>query len=235
MKCLNSKRIKKILMGIMVSDGSIYGGRFDLYSKSQSYIDDVDYVLSCITNMHTKQIVKIDNRFQKESIGHRIFTRRHMYLDKLHSIFYKDGRKILSKYICGRLDAESFAHIWMCDGYLEHAKNRKINHIQNLGWLCLESFPKEELELMIARLRKLGVDSRVSPKPWGFGYRIKITGESLQKFISMIYPYIHNDFHYKTELYYLNLDSKFVNLNLSNAEQYLKTYTDVEDIVRHSW
>ena len=120
----------------------------------------------------------------------------------------------------------------MCDGYTEHAKNRKTNKVQNIGWFCLEAFPREELLLLQTRLKDVwGIETSLVRKPWGFGYRLRCGGENLQKLVSVIYPFVLGCFAYKTHLFY---KGKGYILDLPNAEQYTKVYSCVEDIVRHS-
>lgn len=230
---LNSREIKKILFGVLLSDGSIYNKRFDLFTKSEQYAQYITSVLNQLTGSKAYYNIKLDKR--KESYtGYRVLSTNLKYFDKLREIFYSD-RKRLTSYICDRLSEESLAHVWMCDGYLQHQKNRKTNKIQNIGEFCLESFDKSELELFIKKLNYYNINTTLYKVPWGFGYRPIIRGIDLQKFISLIYPYILDDFKYKTLLYYKSLDSIYIDNTLPNAEQYLRTYLNTEDIVRHSW
>lgn len=234
MERLLSSQIKNILSGVVASDGYISQGRFDLFTKSKGYCEYIKQVIENLPNIRTTMYYKKDNR--KDSYGgYRLFTSKHEYFVKMQNIFYKEGKKHLTDYTCSRFDINSFAHIWMCDGYLEHRKNRKKNTIQNIGWMCLESFPKEELDVFVNYMNKrLKINAGFEKVEWGFGYRVRIGGDNLQKFINSIYPYVHEDFKYKTYLYY-KPDSIRCDVSLPNAEQYLKTYIDVEDIVRHSW
>ena len=230
---MEAKRIKKILFGVLLSDGSLDTAtqRFDIYSKEKEYAEYLNGVFNQLTHNRFSLKEKFDKRFGVK--GYRVWSTKSKYLTKTHKIFYpNNGRKVLSKYIVSRLDAEALAHVWMCDGYLEHAKNRKTNKAQNIGWFCLESFPKEELEILQEHLLDtFEISSSLVKKPWGFGYRIRVGGESLQKFISLIYPFILDCFLYKTELFY---KKKSTALELPSAEHYVKTYNVVDDIVRHS-
>ena len=235
MKKLNSKEIKKALIGTILTDGSCTGKRFSIYLKNEELIDNLYETLkniSGIHKIHKKQIV--DTRFSKPSKGYKLWTTNHVYFEKLNKIFYENGRKRINRYIADRLDEISFSYMWMCDGYLEHQKNRKENKIQNKGWFCLESFPKEELELIVNRLAYYNIDSVILKENSGYGYRIKISGLALQKFIDMIYPYVLPSFYYKTTLYYKSVDSKYVLSDLFNTEHIIRSYNNVEDIVRHS-
>lgn len=232
MKSLNSSTIKKIIYGILVTDGYSSDGRFDLFTKSKQYADFVTDVLNQLTHTKATCYYKEDKR-KKEYGGYRVFTNKSEYIYKIEKHIYNE-RKYLSRYVCDRLSPVSFAHMWMCDGYLEHNKNRKENKVQNIGWFCLEKYPQEELVLFQDKLLKYDIISTQVDKPWGFGKRLKISGMNLQKFISLIFPHILSDFSYKTNLYYAP-NTTYVDVNLPNAEQYLKYYTNIEDIVRHSW
>lgn len=229
MKLLSSKEIKKILIGVLSSDGSLdVNGRFDFYSSKEAYARYIFDVVSQITGTSPKFYVKKDRRGY---IGYRVTNKKHPYFKKLRGIFY-NGRKQMNHYIASRIDEEALAHIWMCDGYLEHAKNRNKGKVQNIGWFCLEAFPKNELEILKAHLEsRYGIKSSFIKRPWGFGFRLRVGGESLQKLISTVYPFILEDFKYKTPLFYKNLES--ANMCLQSAEQYIVTYTCIEDIVRY--
>ena len=231
MKLLTGKEIKKIMYGVCLSDGHIdmNGYRFDFYSKNEEYAKYVYDVVSQITGMEVMFKVKHDKRGY---VGYRVLTKRHPYWKNIGEKIYH-GRKELNKYNVSRLDAEAMAHVWMCDGYLEHAKNRKKGTVQNIGWLCYEAFPKQELEILQKHLSdEFDIKSSLVKKPWGFGYRIRIGGEDLQKLISVVYPYILDCFIYKTPLFYKT--KKSVNMSLQSAEQFVFEYKTIEDIVRHS-
>lgn len=231
MKRLSSQEIKKIFYGVILSDGSIQNNkfRFDLYSKYEEYAKYISNVISQIHGVEINYSVKKDKRGY---MGYRIFTKKHQYFKKIYSHVY-NGRKELNHYNISRLNAQSLAHIWMCDGFLEHAKNRKKNIVQNTGWLCFEAYPENELNILRNHLKKeFNIESTLNKVPWGFGYRIRIGGKNLQKFISIIYPFILDCFKYKTPLFYKNI--KRVDIyNLLNAEQYIFEYKCIEDIVRH--
>ena len=231
MKLLSAKEIKKIVYGVTLSDGHIdtNNSRFDFYSKEEEYAKYVYGVISQITGMEAKYSVKHDKRGYT---GFRVTTRKHAYWKNIADKIY-NGRKELNSYTVSRIDAEALAHVWMCDGYLEHAKNRKTNKVQNVGWICFEAFPKEELELLQAHMiATWGIECSIVSKPWGFGYRIRLGGINLQKFISTVYPYILDCFKRKTILYYKRKET--ADMTLPSAEHIIVEYNGVEDIVRHS-
>jgi hypothetical protein len=232
MEILTSKQIKKIILGILVSDGYIIKEqRFGFGNKSKEYVDYTKSVLDQITGVNSS----ITKRFYKNysTTGHQLNnTNKHPYFRKLRKIFYPNGKKTLTPYICNRLDAQAFAHIWMGDGTLKHTKNRVKNTIQNNGILCLESFTIPELELLVNRLNLFNIHSTLIKVPWGHGYRVRFMGPHLQRFMSLVYPYILDDFKYKTRLYYKT--KLYVDMSLPNAEHYVIEYSHIDDIVRSS-
>lgn len=216
----------------MLSDGHIDShGRIDLYNKNEEYILYIKSVLENITNTRCHIYKKYDKRFNV--FGYRLTTNSTPYFKKLRAIFYnEDGVKHITKYIADRIDFEALAHIWMCDGYMYHAINRQSNTIRNIGYFCLEGFPKEELDIFNKRLSELGIDARYDKVAWGRGYRLAISSYPLQRFIDNIIQYMLPCFMYKTILYYKSM--WFVDSSLQSAEQYIRNYDSVEDIVRHS-
>ena len=130
MKTLTSKQIKKALYGVVLTDGSSIGKRFSIYSKNEELIEDINKILENISGINKIHIINVeDKRYNPPAKGWKLWTTNHPYFENMNKIFYKD-RKTVTKYIAKRLDEISFAYIWMCDGYLEHTKNRKENHIQ---------------------------------------------------------------------------------------------------------
>jgi hypothetical protein len=237
MKKLNSKEIKKALFGIVLTDGSCINKRFSAYCKEEEFSDHTLYILNNISGIKEVHKLKVeDARFSPPALGWKVWTTNHIYFEKLNKIFYSNGTKKVTKYIADRLDEIAFAYAWMCDGYLEHNKNRAENKIQNLGWFCLEGFAKEEQQLIVDRLQYYNINSRIVNVVFrSVKYnRIKISGIDLQKFIDMIYPHMLDCYKYKTELYYKDINSKYVLDSLSNTEHIIKQYNNVDDIVRHS-
>lgn len=233
-KSLNSREIKKIVLGLVLSDASIdKNNRFDFYSKSKEYAQFVCFVLGNITGANPKMYKVKDYRFN--TYGYRVYTKKHVYFAKMRDKIYAE-RKFLSKYTVSRIEEIALSQIWISDGYLERNKNRKKNKIQNIGWICLDAFPEDELKLLQYRLKeRFGINSRVvkSTSAGGFGFRIKISGKDLQKFISLVYPYILESYKYKTYLFYKTLNPNYVDLSLPNAKRFIKEYDNIEDIVRY--
>ena len=235
MNKLTSKTIKKTILGVLISDGHLSktpkSSRFDFYNKQKEYSEYIFKVLNNITNSGVILNEKNDKRFNTK--GYRVFTKTHRYFDKLYSLFYKNSEKILSVEILKKLDEEALSHIWMCDGMLHFNWKKQRNDVQIHGYFCLESFSKKELEDFIKMLKiKFDIEASLLKVIWGKGWRVKLGGKNLRKFISIIYPYVLNCFKYKCQLYYKNSD---ILKELSNTEQFVTVYknlSEIEDIVR---
>ena len=223
MQKLNSSEIKQILLGVLLSDGYVdRSGRFQISQVKQEYATYVRDVMLQITG------VTVWEQYKDGAL--LVHSRTHPYFKSLKNLCYHD-RKYLCHSTVKKITLLSLANMWMCDGYLEHPKNRVANKVQNIGWFCLESFPKEELTILIDHIhRRYGCLFRLAKKPWGFGYRLKISGLHLQRFISLIYQHILPCFEYKTWLYYKS--AQYVDMTLPSAEQYSSQYSNVEEIVQ---
>jgi hypothetical protein len=230
-----SKEIRDILYGVVLSDGHIdlINQRFDLYNKQESYIYYIADVLKQISGCFVRAKYKEDSRGY---IGYRTWTRRHSYFKTLGEELYPYGVKALTKYNVSRLSAESIAHIWMCDGSLQHVKNKARNTVQNKGVIHFQSFSVEENTLLLNHIEEqfnIKGSLHISDNKAIGGKHNLITfyGKNLQKLISSIYPYILDDFKYKTILFYK--DDRYVDYSLPSAEQYIAKYNSIDDIVRH--
>jgi len=226
---MDSKEIKKTVLGLSLSDGHIQErGRFDFYSSKEEFAQHVYRVLSGIHGIKARYRVKHDKRGY---IGYRVWTNTHVYFKKMYKYIY-NGRKELNTYSVSRIDEQALAYIWMSDGMLVHAKKKKKGTVQNIGYICFEAFPERELCILQKHIKeKFGIETTLAKVKWGFGKRIRIGGVNLQRFISLVYPHILDCFLYKTPLFYMNKSR--VDMSLPNAEQYINEYKCIEDIVRH--
>lgn len=234
---LPTSRIKNIIYGVLISDGYIDTNfRFDLFNKHPEYIKYIYQVLKQVTGLEPTYNEKFDKRYGRV-MGYRVWTKsNHPYLAKLRDKCYIEGEKVLNESLFFRLTPESLAHVWMCDGYLEVAKNRKLNKVQNKGWFCLEAFYDYELNSFIDYLHNTyNIHATLCNYKDGKGFRVRLGGLELQKFVSLIYPFILPIFKYKVELYYKEAsltNTRYVDLSLPNAEHIFKVYENCEDIVR---
>lgn len=231
---LTSSEIKQSLLGLILTDAYLdKANRFVLSSKSIDFRNHCASLFASFPNSEKKVWLHSyeDKRF--DTITHIMSASYPAYSIKFREWVYPTGKKELLKIAVDKLDERALAYMWMSDGYLEHAKNKQRDKIQNVGWFCLEAFEKEQLEYFCSTLNtKYDLDLRLSPVIWGKGYRVKVSGMGLQKFISLIYTYITPTFLYKTKLFYRTL--RYCDYSLPSAEHYLvwyETIQDYEDIV----
>jgi hypothetical protein len=234
---LTSSEIKQSVLGLVLSDGYIdYKNRFCLTSKYSDFRNHCADLFIQFPNSD-KKIWKndyFDKRFGVYT--YKMVASYPAYFDKFANWCYPDGKKELTKDVVHKIDARCLAYIWMGDGYLEHAKNRRADKIQNIGWLCLESFSFNELDYFSNFMNEkynLTFKTVVSNTGRSRNPRVKIIGNGLQRFIDLVFPYITPTFQYKTWLFY-KTDKRFDN-TLSSAEHIFKYYTSIknyEDIVQ---
>ena len=231
---LNSSEIKQALLGLLLSDGYLgSSNRFVITSKHKEFRDHCRTLFDSFPNSDKKLYVKdyYDKRFGVYT--YILAANYGAYFSKFREWCYPSKEKELTKQVVDKIDARCLAYMWAGDGFLEHAKNRSKDKIQNVGWYCLESFNKDQLQYFCNVMNeKYTLNFRLSPVVWGKRFRPKISGVGLQNFISLIYPFVTDTFQYKTKLFYKK--SLYCNYNLPSAEHIFVTYDNIqeyEDIV----
>lgn len=226
---LTSSEIKQSVLGLLLTDAHLdKNKRFSLASKSLEFRNHCASLFASFPNSEKKVWLNSykDKRF--DTVIHRMAASYPAYFNKFKEWVYPEGKKELLKIAVDKLDARALAYMWMSDGYLKHSVNKSAGKLQNIGWFCLEAFRKEQLEYFCYALNnKYNLDMRISSVIWGSGYRVKMSGMGLQRFISLVYPYITETFKYKTKLFYRSL--KYCDYNLPSAEHYLVWYQDLQD------
>lgn len=224
-----SSEIKQIILGLLLTDGSLSKSkRFSVASKSIEFRDHCASLFASFPNSEKKIWLNsyYDKRFKTTTYS--MAANYPAYFEKFKEWVYPKGIKELLPITVEKIDERALAYMWMGDGYLKHSINRKENKLQNVGWLCLEAFDKDQLKYFCEVINeKYQLDFRLSPVIWGKGYRVKMSGMGLQKFISLVYPYITETFKYKTKLFYRSL--KYCDYSLPSAEHYLVWYQDIQD------
>lgn len=224
-----SSEIRQAILGILLTDGHLdKNKKFAVSSKSEDFRNHCASLFASFPNSEKKVWIHsyYDKRF--DTTTHIMVASYPAYFENFKEVVYPQGKKELVKEVVDKIDARALAYMWMCDGYLKHSINRKEAKIQNVGWICLEAFDKKQLEYFCKAInKKYNLDFKLSPVIWGKGYRVKISGMGLQRFISLIYPYITETFKYKTKLFYKTL--KYCDYTLPSAEHYLVWYQDLQD------
>lgn len=226
---LKSSEIKQSLLGLLLSDG--YLDRYNRFIITSKYEDFRNHCLTLFDSFPNNQnkVWKhnyLDKRFNTYTY---ILTANYpAYFSKFREWCYPVKEKELTRRVVNKIDARCLAYMWQGDGYLEHTKNKQKDSVQNVGWYCLESFNQAQLQYFCDAMNdKYKLNFRLSPVVWGKGFRPKISGEGLQNFISLIYPFVTDTFQYKTKLFYKRL--LYCNYDLPSAEHIFVTYDSIKE------
>ena len=234
-----SSEIKQAVLGLLLSDGSLdVRDRFSVCSKYSEFRNHIGSLFNQFPNNDKKIWYNdyFDKRF--DVYTYKVMATYPAYFAKFRNWCYPTGAKELTATVSNKIDARALAYIWMGDGYLTHAKNRKKDKIQNVGWFCLESFEEKQLIYFCDCMNEkygLSLKTVITNNGRGRVPRIKTSGIGLQKLISLMYPYITNTFRYKTKLFYKT--ERYFDGSLPSAEHIFVKYSSIqeyEDIVRYS-
>lgn len=232
---MNASEIKQALFGIYLTDGHLdHKNNLEVYTQYETFHNHLVSMFDNFPNSQKKIWKKEVYNKRFNTTGYRFIARYPAYFKKFKDVSFKENRKYLTPEAIKKITPITLAYMWMGDGNLKHSKNKKINHIQNIGRWSLESFSYEELtDFGDYVFRNWDIAFKYFKVPTGYGWNIRIQGEDLQKFVSLIYPYIQPCFYYKTLLFYKT--KSFCNHELPSAEHFMKYYTDIserEDIVQ---
>lgn len=127
-----------------------------------------------------------------------------------HSLFYRDGKKVVTAKTLFYLSAEGIAHWIMDDGFFSYTASNNTRRL----FLCTDGFDLFSCKLICQFFSEryqisAGVQQRKSPKG-NIHYRVKFGGKDIQKVAVMVFPYMLPSFYYKIFSPYDKVDSKTV-------------------------
>lgn len=232
---MQTKDIKQALFGIYLTDGHLdKKDNLEVYTKFPSFHKHLISLFSEFPNNEKKVWTKTVYNVKYNTYGYRLIARYPAYFSKFREITFEDNRKYLTDKAISKITPVTLAYMWMGDGSMKHTKNKKTNRIQNLGRFSLESFGYLELASFCDYLQETySIDAKLYKVPSGFGWNVSISGYHLQKFISLIYPWVQECFYYKTLLFYKT--KSFCLYDLPSAEHFMKYYENIserDDIVQ---
>jgi hypothetical protein len=204
------KSTLETITGNMLGDGSIsrknhnsagkYTMTMDAYSINYLQYLNVN-VYSSITNIKVYPYpnVLLPQHKGKEVTQYQMQSKTHPLFTALHDLWYKWHNetnkfiKIIPLNISEMFSDISLAYWIMDDGYFDSYGRTKT------VLLCTESFTKEEcVILQNLLLEKLNIKSTLKVRDKiNNRYRIRISKTSMDTVISLVKPYMHNDFLYK--------------------------------------
>jgi hypothetical protein len=191
--------LKGVLAGMLLGDGCIIQTkstccfRMQHSEKQREYFK---YKVSVLENLTYVTVRDIPPRGARHpNIEMVATTRTHPIYKRLREIFYKEGKRHISRCFMDWMTIEGLALWYMDDGTLQGTRNCVIS---------VAAFPIEEVELLVKILyEKFGLAFRIisdfNKKQNKLYYKISAGGEAGTKFIEMIRPYIHETMLYKID------------------------------------
>ncbi len=172
-----------LLIGSLLGDGYLdkttcgYALRIHHGIAQKAYVDFKYQLIAKFTNSRPKRSGKA---YYFRTVTHPIF-------DKLHELFYQNGKKVLPIKLIEK-DLSPFAlAIWIMDDGSKETRQLRIN---------TQSFTREENLSLIKFLQtKFGIESTINVDKEK--YRLRIRGNSMPKLISLIKPYFIPEMLYK--------------------------------------
>ena len=198
------------ITGNMLGDGSIslsrpnkgegkYSMIMDVYSLNYlNYLNENIYSQFTNTKIYAYPNILLSQHIGKKVTSYHFKTKTHPLFTALHSLWYKwDNEKnkfikIVPLNISEMFSEISLAYWIMDDGYFDSYGRTKT------VLLCTESFTKEECIILQSLLEKLNIKSTLKIRDkFNNRYRIRISKTSMDRLISLVKPYKHEDFLYK--------------------------------------
>lgn len=189
-----TKKEKSILIALVLGDGTLFhykhhrynsyhsGIRITHSSKQKGYLE---YKKQILENIFKCKITlrEFDNSgYQGVSI-----SKGHKYFGVLKRYIYKNKRKIFSRKVLNRLDAQGIAIWWMDDGCLFPKKrNNKIH-----AWeLYLNTYLSEQENLIIIKYfqEKWNVTWKINRDRGKT--RLRMSTKEGRKFLKIVRPYV---------------------------------------------
>lgn len=205
---MKSSELKGFLTGLLIGDGSIDKGvtkrSFSIKSIDKSFIDKIQQELESCTTFKCR-LKYTPEHFSagcnhKESWEFRIEA--HPYFNKIYHKFYDDFRhRRITKYIPKYMTAYGIAMWYMSDGYVcLVGKSKGVIRSRRIDF-ATDRYPESEVKnLQKMMLHKFNIKCSVIKR--GEHYRLRVTRDSYQDFINLVFPYLVPSMYYKIYLGY---------------------------------
>ena len=219
-----------VIIGLLLSDAHLTRPRTEFQnssfsisigSKYKTFPNDVEeYLKSLNIHVYKKEFTR------KTGVVHwNLKTPVDLQFTELRKIWYPDGIKIVPRDL--KLTPRMTAWLFMGDGSSRYyvRGNKKVDiSLQTQGFSLSDVlFLKYQLELLGVKMN-VGVIKR---KSIGYILRTKVSAE-VEKFMSMVEPYILQDFQYKIKHPYVNSKTGIVPLWKTDS---IRTKCDVIDCI----
>lgn len=192
---------KQMMLGSLLGDAGLSyrirngNSSFEFYvahgPKQREYIKYQAEML----NVNLGTYKKSSKSFGPNGIYHRYSYSNKKELKKLHSLCFKDNRKVVNEKWLSQIDAQGIAYWFMDDGSSSYdVSNNKTVMVR----FATQSFSKEENEMLIEKLQTFGVETTLRQIKDGTGYNIYVRQRSVNNLMDLVEPYIvTSDMKYK--------------------------------------
>jgi len=193
---MNEKQ-RAILIGLILGDGYLtpfvgksHKSALDMKANQK----ELEYLKWL--NSELKSLGASNLKLRKMDKQYRFVTRRHTEIGKLRNIFYTNGKKTIPNDIAKYLTNPLTVAVWyQDDGTLDSRKRYHHNAL-----IATHCFSCKNCQLLAQALKiNFNLDVRVCRclMRRKLRYRLYITSKSMDKFITLIKPYIQPCFAYK--------------------------------------
>jgi hypothetical protein len=132
-------------------------------------------------------------------------TSKNQIVRNVYNKLYIEGTKTISPAILNHFDAQSLALLFQDDGSREHTKWHRSNGERyavkpyiNAFLLYLNSFSEKELDLIITKMREMGIEARPQKRK-GYPVILITKVEAKERFVEVVSPYICPSMQYKID------------------------------------
>lgn len=192
----------QVIYGSMFGDGTLIktasGYRLS-FCHSEAQLDYLIWKGSLLPNLFLAYPSRYENTFHKTAtVQYHLHSIHHPQLEEIHNLFYKDGRKTLTRDLLDLFSPLAFAIWYMDDGSYNTNKNS-----MQATW-CTDSLSMDENQLMIDWFKEkhdIEIKLQFCKSIGTFGgnetYRLRINRTQVDTFFDLIRPFIHSTMLYK--------------------------------------
>uniref|UniRef100_UPI0023F0CA30 LAGLIDADG homing endonuclease n=1 Tax=Cyathus striatus TaxID=68777 RepID=UPI0023F0CA30 len=188
-----------IALSKRIKGQGLYAMTMDVYSLNYlNHLRENIYSQFTETKIYPYPNILLSHHKGKKVTQYQFKTKTHPLYTALHRLWYKKNNegnkfiKIVPLNISEIFSEISLAYWIMDDGYFDsYGRSKTVI-------LCTDSFIEEECLILQSLLEKLDIKSTLKIRnKLNNRDRIRISNNSMDRVISLVKPYMHNDFLYK--------------------------------------
>lgn len=202
-KVSDKKELTKYISSFLLGDGGLKMSNersknaMYIFSQIASHEDYIIWQAGILKNITDVSIYVYEEGIQSQGAlakrSFRLNTKCHPFYTTLYERHYLCGRKVVSPHDLKLLDWQSLAIWYMDDGYLHTSSDTP--------YICTECYSFGDCLLLKKVLyERFGIMSgttRRKKQNGEYGYRLRLSNKTMNRFFSGIEPYIFPSFKYK--------------------------------------